>query len=72
MHISKSRLKIIFLLNSRTSKGNGCLKFDFFAKTANKTIFSAVAVLKCFLTNIQIGISKADFSKRPLFLSGTI
>ena len=45
MHISKSRLKIIFLLNSRTSKGNGCLKFDFFAKTANKTIFSAVAVL---------------------------
>ncbi|MGC9208081.1 MAG: hypothetical protein ACP5EO_13665 [Acidithiobacillus sp.] len=28
-------------------------------------------MLKCFLTNIQIGILKTDFSKKPLFLSGT-
>ncbi|MEB8535484.1 hypothetical protein AAE485_01795 [Acidithiobacillus ferriphilus] len=27
--------------------------------------------LQCFLTNIPIGILKADFSKKPLFLSGT-
>ena len=32
MHISKSRLKIIFLLNSRTSKGDGCLTSDIFLK----------------------------------------
>jgi hypothetical protein len=61
MHISKNRLKIMFILNFRTSKGNGCLKSDFFTKTTNKIIFSAVAVLKCFLTNIQIGILKTDF-----------
>lgn len=29
-------------------------------------------MLKCFLTNIQIGIFKTDFSKKPIFLSGTI
>lgn len=43
----------------------------FFVKTANKTIFSEAAVLKCFLTNIKIGIMKTKFSKKPLFLSGT-
>ncbi len=39
----------------------------FFAKTANKAIFSAITVLKCFLKNIQNGILKADFSKKAHF-----